>query len=87
LNDPRNPDCPCHKYQKQAEDEYRKYLKEEEKKTAEKKSLIEKKDNLMKENFSARHKRKGIFFRKHKIGGRKHGREKKQRKSWLCTMF
>jgi hypothetical protein len=24
LNDPRNPDCPCHKYQKMAEDEYKK---------------------------------------------------------------
>lgn len=24
LNDPRNPDCPCHKYQKIAEEEYRK---------------------------------------------------------------
>jgi hypothetical protein len=24
LNDPRNPDCPCHKYQKLAEEEYRK---------------------------------------------------------------
>lgn len=23
LNDPRNPNCPCHKLQKQAEDEYR----------------------------------------------------------------
>ena len=23
LNDPRNPDCPCHKLQKQAEDEYK----------------------------------------------------------------
>jgi hypothetical protein len=23
LNDPRNPDCPCHKYQKLAEDEYK----------------------------------------------------------------
>lgn len=22
LNDPRNPDCPCHKFQKQAEDEF-----------------------------------------------------------------
>lgn len=22
LNDPRNPDCPCHKLQKQAEEEY-----------------------------------------------------------------
>ena len=26
LNDPRNPDCPCHKYQKLAEDEYKKSL-------------------------------------------------------------
>ncbi len=24
LNDPRNPNCPCHKYQKKAEDEYKK---------------------------------------------------------------
>jgi len=24
LNDPRNPDCPCHKYQKLADDEYNK---------------------------------------------------------------
>jgi hypothetical protein len=24
LNDPRNPDCPCHKYQKMADDEYKK---------------------------------------------------------------
>lgn len=23
INDPRNPDCPCHKYQKLADDEYR----------------------------------------------------------------
>jgi hypothetical protein len=23
LNDPRNPNCPCHKYQKMAEDEYK----------------------------------------------------------------
>ncbi|MGZ3885757.1 MAG: hypothetical protein ACXVPQ_10550 [Bacteroidia bacterium] len=24
LNDPRNPDCPCHKYQKLADDEFKK---------------------------------------------------------------
>jgi hypothetical protein len=28
LNDPRNPDCPCHKYQKLAEDEYKNKSKE-----------------------------------------------------------
>jgi patatin-like phospholipase/acyl hydrolase len=26
LNDPRNPQCPCHKYQKQADDEFKKLL-------------------------------------------------------------
>ncbi len=27
LNDPRNPDCPCHKYQKMANEEYEKLQK------------------------------------------------------------
>lgn len=27
LNDPRNPDCPCHKYQKMADDEFEKLQK------------------------------------------------------------
>ncbi len=27
LNDPRNPDCPCHKYQKMADDEFGKLQK------------------------------------------------------------
>lgn len=26
LNDPRNPNCPCHKYQKQADEEYKTLL-------------------------------------------------------------
>ncbi len=26
INDPRNPDCPCHKYQKLADDEFKKLL-------------------------------------------------------------
>jgi hypothetical protein len=26
INDPRNPKCPCHKYQQQAEEEYKKLL-------------------------------------------------------------
>jgi hypothetical protein len=34
INDPRNPDCPCHKYQKLAEDEYNKLQKKEKKKPA-----------------------------------------------------
>jgi hypothetical protein len=28
INDPRNPNCPCHKYQKLAEDEYAKLNKQ-----------------------------------------------------------
>lgn len=27
INDPRNPQCPCHKYQKLAEEEYKKMLR------------------------------------------------------------
>ena len=27
LNDPRNPQCPCHKYQKLADDEFKKLLR------------------------------------------------------------
>lgn len=30
LNDPRNPDCPCHKYQKSAEEEYKQLLAKKE---------------------------------------------------------
>lgn len=29
INDPRNPNCPCHKYQKLADEEYRKLLGKE----------------------------------------------------------
>ncbi len=29
MNDPRNPQCPCHKYQKLADEEYRKLLGKE----------------------------------------------------------
>lgn len=29
LNDPRNPDCPCHKYQKMADDEFEQLQKKD----------------------------------------------------------
>ena len=32
INDPRNPDCPCRKYQKRADKEYRKLIAKEKKK-------------------------------------------------------
>lgn len=31
LNDPRNPDCPCHKYQKMADEEFEKLQKKNKK--------------------------------------------------------
>ena len=31
LNDPRNPNCPCHKYQKLADDEFKKQMVENKK--------------------------------------------------------
>ena len=31
INDPRNPNCPCHKYQKIADEEYEKWLKKQSK--------------------------------------------------------
>src|SRR5438094_2799694 len=31
INDPRNPQCPCHKYQKQADDEFKQFQKKENK--------------------------------------------------------
>jgi hypothetical protein len=35
INDPRNPNCPCHKYQKLAEEEYKKLLSGTNKQTSE----------------------------------------------------
>jgi hypothetical protein len=31
LNDPRNPNCPCHQHQKLADEEYKRLLKEQQK--------------------------------------------------------
>ncbi len=31
LNDPRNPNCPCHKHQKLADEEYKNWLKDRSK--------------------------------------------------------
>ena len=43
INDPRNPDCPCHKYQKLADEEYKKLL-------AGNKSLEKEKNIVINEN-------------------------------------
>lgn len=36
LNDPRNPNCPCHKYQKMADDEFKKLQKKDKSNHSEK---------------------------------------------------
>ncbi len=46
LNDPRNPDCPCHKYQKMADEEFRKTQKENKLNQEEKKTDIEQRQNF-----------------------------------------
>lgn len=35
INDPRNPNCPCHKYQKLADDEFKNLLANSDKKNTE----------------------------------------------------
>jgi hypothetical protein len=35
LNDPRNPKCPCHKYQKLADEEYKQWIKKQTKSNGE----------------------------------------------------
>jgi hypothetical protein len=42
LNDPRNPDCPCHKFQKIADDEYKEMQKKENRKEEQKKGPTKK---------------------------------------------
>ncbi len=56
LNDPRNPECPCHKYQKMADDEYDKLqLKDQERLS-----------DLSHSGFSKKERRKTIKWRTHK---------------------
>jgi len=83
INDPRNPNCPCHKYQKIADEEYKTLLasvnknkqsvivtnNKSEKEASEKtnNSLTEK-DKIKKEN------RAKLLFHKKRKKGKKHSR-------------
>lgn len=73
INDPRNPNCPCHKYQKMADEEFRKMLRNGNKGAGELASnTVSLKDKTKKARIE-KYKRK-----KYKIKG-KHIREPK----WL----
>jgi hypothetical protein len=79
LTDPRNPDCPCHKYQKLADEEYARLLKNGK--------ASDSNNKVRAEKISSETKYKRKLLRRHKRVGRKHGREKKQRKVWGCGHF
>ena len=59
INDPRNPNCPCHKYQKIADEEYEKWLRQQSKEQGIAISKLDTREDKL--------KRKSIFsFTKHK---------------------
>lgn len=59
INDPRNPNCPCHKYQKIADEEYEKWLRQQSKEQGIAISKLDKREDKL--------KRKSVFsFTKHK---------------------
>lgn len=59
INDPRNPNCPCHKYQKIADEEYEKWLRQQSKEQGIAISKLDTRDDKI--------KRKSFFnFTKHK---------------------
>src|SRR4051812_26152551 len=45
LNDPRNPDCPCHKYQKMADDAYKQQQTDQTKNTVQNALQVNATDN------------------------------------------
>ena len=45
INDPRNPNCPCHKYQKMADEEYKKLVLKERKENSS--ALLKKKTDII----------------------------------------
>lgn len=63
LNDPRNPDCPCHQHQKLADEEYKEWLKKQAREQGVSVSSIDKRDEKRKSKkqwtvFSLKAKRK-----------------------------
>jgi hypothetical protein len=64
INDPRNPQCPCHKYQKQADDEYNQLQKKEMGRTT---SVITN-DNFTGESISKKHHLSFLIFKRNGNG-------------------
>ncbi len=78
INDPRNPNCPCHKYQKMADDEYAKLMGKEIKKTVVRSDEFSGKSFSNEKKISKKHnsafiklwrKKKKIFFKQLNRGG------------------
>lgn len=60
INDPRNPNCPCHKYQKIADEEYDKWLRQQSKEQGIAISKLDtREDKIKRNNF--------FTFTKHKV--------------------
>jgi hypothetical protein len=96
INDPRNPDCPCHKYQKIADEEYKKLKESEENQEAHEgginttgNSEIQNKNSSQSNNSethgSSKFKRKKTFFYKLKKVSRHQGRQRKKHSVGDCS--
>ena len=72
INDPRNPNCQCHKYQKQAEEEYKAWLKKQAKEQGVSVSSLDKRDDKI-----VKHKSADLFRIKSGRKSKAHSRFKK----------
>ena len=54
LNDPRNPNCPCHKHQKLADEEYKNWLRGRSRETGIAVSKLDVRDDRIKQSSSFR---------------------------------
>lgn len=73
LNDPRNPNCPCHQHQKLADEEYKRLLKEQQK-DVNQIQLEEKKENTLIANTTGTSTNK---YSSHKLKRKQHSKRYK----------
>lgn len=82
LNDPRNPNCPCHKYQKLAEDEFRKNINDKKELVLSNSEKI--KRNYFDLNFRKKHFNSRLFIFMNK---RNYSNKKVKKIRNLCYKF
>ncbi len=92
IDDPRNPDCPCHKYQKLADEEYKRLQEEEKEKhdrSADKNTYSDVREHKIKQkrtdNGIFKMKRRKTFLYKLKILSRHQGRQRRQHGNSNCS--